>query len=56
MEIFAAGHVLPDVDGRPMSWLEDGDSLTIEGWFRTPDGTRAGFGALTSLVVSPTGT
>jgi hypothetical protein len=36
-----------------MGWLEDGDRLTIEAWFNTPDGGRAGFGPLTGLVRPP---
>ncbi|KIV92636.1 fumarylacetoacetase [Exophiala mesophila] len=49
-EVFALGNTLPEVGGKPMSWLEDGDRLTIEGWFRARDGTQAGFGPLTSLI------
>ncbi|KAF2101143.1 putative fumarylacetoacetate hydrolase [Rhizodiscina lignyota] len=50
-EILACKHILPDVGGRPMQWLEDGDGLTIEGWFTAADGTKAGFGGVTGLVV-----
>jgi fumarylacetoacetase len=53
VEIFAAGHILPNVGGKPMSWLENGDRLTIDGWFKTQHGQRAGFGGLSSLVTSP---
>ncbi|PCH05683.1 Fumarylacetoacetase [Penicillium occitanis (nom. inval.)] len=42
---------LPMVAGQKVTWLEDGDRVTMEGWFTTPDGRRAGFGPLTHLVV-----
>jgi fumarylacetoacetase len=44
--------VLPHVNGKPMRYLEDGDRLTIEGWFQTEDGEQAGFGPLTSMVLA----
>ncbi len=50
LEAFAQKHVLPSVGGNPMSWLEDGDQVTMEGWFTTKDGKRSGFGGLTNLV------
>ncbi|KEF53143.1 uncharacterized protein A1O9_11052 [Exophiala aquamarina CBS 119918] len=53
MEAHIVGHKLPDVDGRPFTFLEDGDRLTIDGWFRTPDGSKAGFGGVTGLVLPP---
>lgn len=53
VEIFGLGETLPDVGGKPMGWLEDGDRLTIEAWFGTPDGGRAGFGPLTGLICPP---
>lgn len=46
----ACGEPLPLVAGDKVVWLEDGDLLTIEGWFTTPDGKRAGFGPLSGLV------
>ncbi|KIX06977.1 fumarylacetoacetase [Rhinocladiella mackenziei CBS 650.93] len=52
LEVFAQNHVLPEVGGKPMSWLEDGDTFTIEGWFRTEDGSKGGFGGVTNLVLS----
>lgn len=51
LESFAQKHELPVVGGRPMSWLEDGDELSIQGWFRTADGRRCGFGRVSGLVV-----
>ncbi|KEF55920.1 uncharacterized protein A1O9_07500 [Exophiala aquamarina CBS 119918] len=50
VEVFGLGETLPDVGGQPMGWLEDGDRLTIEAWFKTAAGGRAGFGPLTGLV------
>ncbi|GAM43096.1 2-hydroxyhepta-2,4-diene-1,7-dioate isomerase [Talaromyces pinophilus] len=46
----ACGEPLPLVAGEKVVWLEDGDLLTIEGWFTTPDGKKAGFGPLSGLV------
>ena len=51
LESSAQKHELPSVGGQPMSWLEDGDELTIEGWFRTIDGRRSGFGRVSGVVV-----
>ena len=51
LEVFAQKHELPAVGSRPMSWLEDGDRLTIKGWFKTADGRRSGFGEVSSVVV-----
>lgn len=51
VEVFGLGETLPEVGGKPMGWLEDGDRLTIEAWFNTPDGGRAGFGPLTGLIL-----
>ena len=53
LEVFAQKHQLPAVGlhGKPMSWLENGDRLTIEGWFKTADGRRCGFGSLSSVIV-----
>jgi fumarylacetoacetase len=51
LEVLAQKHVLPEVGAKPMSWIEDGDELTIEGSFKTSDGSRVGFGGLTSLVL-----
>lgn len=51
LESFAQKHELPAVGGRSFSWLEDGDRLTIEAWFRTSDGRRSGFGKASSVVV-----
>ena len=51
LEVFAQKHELPAVGGRAMSWLEDGDTLTIKGWFKTADGRRCGFGEVSSVVV-----
>lgn len=51
LEVFAQNHELPIVGETPMSWLEDGDRLTIEGVFKTSDGSRGGFGPLSSVVV-----
>jgi fumarylacetoacetase len=52
VEINGTGHKLPEVGGRPLTWLEDGDKLTIEGWFETADGRRAGFGCVSGLIVA----
>ncbi|EXJ67937.1 uncharacterized protein A1O5_08551 [Cladophialophora psammophila CBS 110553] len=52
LEVVAQKHKLPAVGGKPMSWLEDGDRLTIEGFFTTADGSKGGFGGLSSVVVS----
>lgn len=49
-EANACRELLPSVAGEKVVWLEDGDTLTIEGWFTTPDGERAGFGPLSGLV------
>jgi fumarylacetoacetase len=46
LEVFAQKHELPILGGKPMSWLEDGDGLTMEGWFKTADGSRGGFGGV----------
>ncbi|KIW99294.1 fumarylacetoacetase [Cladophialophora bantiana CBS 173.52] len=51
LEALAQKHVLPEVDGEPMSWIKDGDEFTIEGWFNTEDGGRGGFGGLRSLIL-----
>ncbi len=51
LEVFAQGHILPDVGGKPMSWVEDGDRLEIEGRFKTADGRIGGFGGLASIVL-----
>ena len=48
--MFGLGETLPEVEGKPMGWLEDGDELSTEAWFNTADGGRAGFGLLTGLV------
>ena len=52
LEVFAQKHELPLVGGKPMSWLEDGDQLTMEGWFTTSDGSKGGFGGSSSVVVA----
>ena len=51
MEVFAQKHELPLVGQKPVAWLEDGDKLTMEAWFTTQSGARAGFGGLKSLVL-----
>lgn len=51
LEVFAQKHELPTVGDKPMSWLEDGDRLSIEGWFKTADGSLGGFGGVSSVVV-----
>ena len=51
LEGLAQEHQLPNVGGKPMSWLEDGDRFTIEGQFRLKDGSRGGFGGVTSLIL-----
>ena len=51
LEAFAQKHVLPEVGKKPMSWVEDGDSITMEGWFKTEDGRRSGFGGLSNSVL-----
>lgn len=51
LEVLAQKHELPLVGGRPMSWIEDGDTLSIEGRFKTADGSMGGFGGLSSMVV-----
>jgi len=51
LEALAQKHQLPGVGGNPMSWLEDGDRFTIEGSFRLQDGSRGGFGGVTSVVL-----
>ncbi|KAJ9628196.1 hypothetical protein H2204_009456 [Knufia peltigerae] len=50
-EVHIVGHKLPDVSGEKFDWLKDGDRLTIEGWFKTPDGSKAGFGGVTGVVL-----
>ena len=52
-EVNACGQSLPHVAREPLSWLEDGDCLTIEGCFKTEDGSLAGFGPLEGLVLPP---
>ncbi|KAF4415122.1 2-hydroxyhepta-24-diene-17-dioate isomerase [Fusarium acutatum] len=49
-EVQTVGHNLPDVGGEKFEWLEDGDRLTIDGWFTAPDGSRAGFGGVAGTV------
>lgn len=51
LEALAIKHELPHVGGKPMSWLEDGDTVKIEGRFKLEDGSRGGFGGVTSLVL-----
>ncbi|KIW85995.1 fumarylacetoacetase [Fonsecaea pedrosoi CBS 271.37] len=51
LECFAQQHELPAVGGKSMSWLEDGDELAIQGWFRAADGRRCGFGKVSGVVV-----
>ena len=51
LEAFAQKHVLPEVGGKPMSWIEDGDHVVMDGWFRTEDGRKCGFGGLTNMVL-----
>lgn len=51
LEVLAQKHELPAVGGTPMSWLEDGDRLSIEGRFKTADGSMGGFGSVWGVVV-----
>ncbi|OKL58163.1 hypothetical protein UA08_06408 [Talaromyces atroroseus] len=51
LEAVAANIGLPKVANESVRWLEDGDLVTMEGWFTTPDGKKGGFGPLTGLVV-----
>jgi fumarylacetoacetase len=51
LEVHAQKHVLPEVAGGEMAWLEDGDRFSIEGWFDGEDGTRCGFGGLVNVVM-----
>ncbi len=55
LEVLAQNHVLPQVGGRAMEWIEDGDTVTLDGTFTTADGGRGGFGGVTSLVVPAKG-
>ncbi|KAK5047217.1 hypothetical protein LTR84_006739 [Exophiala bonariae] len=50
LEAFAQRHRLPEVGGKPMSWVEDGDTVTMDGWFMSKDGRMCGFGGLTSII------
>ncbi|KAH8704021.1 putative fumarylacetoacetate hydrolase [Talaromyces proteolyticus] len=52
-EANACKEPLPSVANEKVNWLEDGDLLTMEGWFTTPDGKRAGFGPCSGLVTPP---
>ena len=52
-EAVAIQETLPSVANQSVKWLEDGDLVTLDGWFTTADGGRAGFGPLTGLVVPP---
>lgn len=51
LETLTQKHELPAVGGKPMSWIEDGDTVSIEGRFRLEDGSLGGFGGLKSLVL-----
>lgn len=51
LEVLAQKHELPEVGGRPMSWLEDGDTLSFDGSFKTKDGSKGGFGGVSGLIV-----
>jgi fumarylacetoacetase len=51
LEVLAQKHELPLVGGSPMSWLEDGDTLKIEGRFKLVDGSFGGFGGSSSMIV-----
>ena len=53
-EINFCGNHLPHVAGRPVRWLDDGDVVTMEGWFKTADGSMAGFGPLHGRIVPAT--
>ncbi len=33
-----------------MGWLEDGDEMVIDAWFKTADGGKAGFGPLIGVI------
>lgn len=43
--------LLLEVAGERLAWLEDGDTLSIEGWFKTSDGENAGFGTVTGSIL-----
>ncbi|KAK4893282.1 hypothetical protein LTR27_008405 [Elasticomyces elasticus] len=51
LEVFAQMHTLPTVGGSAMAWLEDGDTVTFEGSFKTADGSNGGFGGLANRIL-----
>ncbi|GAB2605786.1 fumarylacetoacetase [Streptomyces capparidis] len=48
---WAGADPLPLPDGRALTYLEDGDEVTITAWAPGPDGSRIGFGEVTGRVL-----